>query len=386
MMTGRQRILAALERRPVDRLPFVPLIDVYTLKDMPASIPKTVQSSGYAYAAGMLAASRALGCDILLRHVPASDPRERRATYLDYLGPFDSTVQITSETVDGVLTETLRTPVGKLVGTWGFTGEVGWIPHPLKHLVTNGDELRVFHFAVDHLSGTTYTPDPTAYRRINQELGEDGLATVSLMNTPLMYLIEMVWGLQNTYYLLADYRSEVEDILAKLHAAMKRYTEQVLANSPARVVIQYENTSSTLLSPKVFRQYCLPCLNEYADILTQAGKIHLVHMCGKLKVFMPDISGARFAGVADIAPSPTGDMPLDQAAAQLSGKVVIGGIDPTTFIDPDRQTFTDTVAKLIQAVKGNPGVLLGSADTTPRGTPVENLRIAMELAQTAGAY
>jgi len=44
-MSVRERILAALQRKPVDRIPFVPLIDTYTLMDMPGAIQQEVQSN-----------------------------------------------------------------------------------------------------------------------------------------------------------------------------------------------------------------------------------------------------------------------------------------------------------------------------------------------------
>ena len=37
-MTGRERVMAALAFEPVDKIPFVPLIDDYTLRDMSPEI------------------------------------------------------------------------------------------------------------------------------------------------------------------------------------------------------------------------------------------------------------------------------------------------------------------------------------------------------------
>jgi uroporphyrinogen-III decarboxylase len=177
----------------------------------------------------------------------------------------------------------------------------------------------------------------------------------------------------------------VEDILAKLHASLKRYAG-LLAAGPADVVIQYEDTSSTLMSPAIFRRYCLPYLDEYAQIVGGAGKIFLVHMCGKLRHLVAAIGGGRFAGVTEVSPRPTGDLPLDEAAASLPGKVVVGGIDPTTFISADLEAVRREVSGTIERIKAYPGVLLGSADTTPRGTHVETLRLIRELVDELGAY
>jgi uroporphyrinogen-III decarboxylase len=211
------------------------------------------------------------------------------------------------------------------------------------------------------------------------------MPTVNLMNTPFMHLIEFVMGLQNTYLLLHEHRTEMEHVLERLHQSQRLIVE-TLAESPAQVIIQYENTSSTLLSPAYYRRYCLPVHNDYARILKSAGKMYLIHMCGKLSAFLPDFRGAEFSGITDIAPSPTGDLPLYDAAANLSGKVVTGGIDATTFASTDTDSVETGVTQLIQKLKPHRGVILGSGDAMPKNTRLENVRCIRRLAHTLGVY
>ncbi len=281
-MSPRERILAALQGQPVDRIPFVPLIDTYSVLDMPQNVQGAMQTAaGEGYWQGMLAAIREIGCDILLRHVYVTK-EAGNAPHLNGFGRFLPPVVTHSHMEGSILVETLETPAGTLAGTWGLTDAHGWIPHPIQHVVTNQEQLQIFAYAVEHLSLEKPEPDFENFIEAEQALGEDGLATTSFLNTPLMDLIETCWGLESTYYLLHDFPTEVEAILEKLHQ-VQRLTVERIAESPARVVIEYENTSSTLLSPAIFRRYCLPILNEYADLLKSAGKIFLVHMCGKLQ-------------------------------------------------------------------------------------------------------
>ena len=384
-MSTRERILAALQGQPVDRIPFVPLIDTYSVLDMPAHVQQALQAAASAgYWQGMLAAIREIGCDILLRHVYVTQSASG-APHLNGFGFFDPPV-VTSSRMDGsLLVERLETPIGTLTGTWGFTDMHGWIPHPVKHLVTDHEELKIFAYAVEHLRLEKPEPDFGNIIQAEKAIGEAGIATTSFLNTPLMDLIETCWGLDNTYFMLHDYPDEVEAILDRLHRVQRLVVERI-AESPAKVVIEYENTSSTLLSPKVFRRYCLPLLNEYADILHSSDKIFLVHMCGKLAAFAGDLASARFNGIADISPHPTGNFTLDEAVAALPGKIVIGGIDATTFIELDLGQVEAKVAGLIGRIKQYPGVLLGSADTAPRGTPLETFQLIQHLVETAGSY
>jgi uroporphyrinogen-III decarboxylase len=304
---------------------------------------------------------------------------------MQLLGGFGPPVETTIDFKDGVLIETLRTPVGTLTGQWAFSERVGSIPHAITHVVNTLEEMKVFHWAVDHLDQNRPDPLFENFGLVDKDIGNDGIATTSFNNSPLMFLIEMVWGLENTYYLLNDYPGEVEDILQKLHLSLKRQLE-VIVRSPAKVVIEYENTSSTLLSPKMFRKYVLPFLNEYAETLRAAGKIYLIHMCGRLRAFKEDLAAGPFHGIIDTSPPPTGDFPLDEAASGLPGKVVIGGVDPTTFINPDPAFVEAEIAGLLERLKPFRGVMLGSADVAPRGALPENFHLIRCLIDTVGAY
>jgi uroporphyrinogen-III decarboxylase len=383
-MTARERILAALNFKPVDQIPFVPLIDSYTLRDMPQEIIPNSFLPFFNHFQ-VIEASKALGCDLMVRHVPATLPFKSFSPHLQSYGEYKAPVDVKTELNGHELSEALITPVGNLTGKWEFTDMVGAIPHLVKYVVNNHEEMKIFHYAVDHLNPDSLLPDIDTFKNADEIIGADGIPTATLPMTPLMFLIYMVWGLENTYYLLYDHREEVEDILNKLHLSLKRLV-QVIAEGPAQVVIQYENTSSTLLSPDIFCTYCLPFLNEYADILNQAGKTYLIHMCGKLSAFKDIISQGRYAGIADITPHSTGDLALDEAAASIPGKVFVGGIDPTVFVSQDPEYVRKEVSALIERIKPFRGVLLGSGDVTPRGTPVENFRIIRGLVDTLGVY
>jgi len=383
-MSSRERILSALRREPVDRIPFVPLIAVYTLQEMP--LEKFPEGLNITDIQGIISASRFLQVDLMIRHVVTVRPVDRMAPHLQMMGCFGAPVKVsTTFNEQDCLVETIDTPIGSIEGWWKFTDKVGHIPHAVKHAVNNREELEIFLFAVRHLLEDSWENDFDAFRKIDASIGDDGIATASITNSPFMYLIEMAWGLENTYYLLQDYPDLVEEILERMHRSMLAYAQRV-AQSPAEVVIQYENTSSTLISPEIFRRYCLPNLNEYGRILKDAGKIFLIHMCGTLQAFVDDIEPACFDGICDITPQPTGDLPLGEAAERLQNKVVIGGIDPNTFVCQDPEIVRNEVTEIIEQIKPYRGVMLGSSDTTPRGTPLSNFELIRELIDSVGRY
>ena len=383
-MSGRERVLAALNRQPVDRIPFTPCFDPYVLSGLPKELTGDTKLGIY-HPERQIAALKALGCDLLIRNVAVTEFSSTGAFQVQGLGAFAPPVETKTEFNGTEMCEIIATPVGTLKGIWKYTDSVGAIPHFVKYVVNNYEEMKIFHYAVEHFDKEPPKPQHETFLQIDRLLGDAGVPTASMFNTPLMHLIEFVFGLENTYLLLYDHREEFEDILEKMHAAQKRHVE-VLAASPALVVIQYENTSSTLISPAIFRRYCLPYLNIYADILRASGKIFLIHMCGKLHAMVDDISQGHFNGICDIAPEPTGNLSLDEAVAHLPGKVIIGGIDATTYISQNPEFVREKVSGVIERVKPFCGVLLGSGDVVPRGAQVENFRIIRELVDTVGSY
>lgn len=383
-MSGRERVLAALNRQPVDRIPFTPCFDPYVLSGLPKELTGDTKLGIY-HPERQIAALKALRCDLLIRNVPITELSSTGAFQVQGIASFASPVETKTEFKGAEMCEIITTPVGVLKGIWKYTDRVGAIPHFVKYVVNNYEEMKIFHYAVEHFNKEPPKPRHETFLQIDRLMGDEGVPTASMFNTPFMHLIEFVFGLENTYLLLYDHREEFEDILDKMHTAQKRHVE-VLAASPTLVVIEYENTSSTLISPAIFRRYCLPYLNTYADILRAAGKIFLIHMCGKLHAMVDDISQGHFNGICDIAPKPTGDLTLYEAAARLPEKVVIGGIDATTYISQNPEFVREKISAVIEQVKQFRGILLGSGDVVPRGVQVENFQIIRELLDTLGSY
>jgi hypothetical protein len=74
--------------------------------------------------------------------------------------------------------------------------------------------------------------------------------------SPLMYWIEWMAGIENAHLLLADHETEVETLFDAMHRVLLRKTEIMCENSPADAVYLTENTSTTLISPDQYRRYC----------------------------------------------------------------------------------------------------------------------------------
>ena len=352
-MTGRERVMASLHGLECDRLCWSPVIDNYFTSSLEAQgFQRTDWQDAY----------RLVGADIIERHTPTIQDFE------------DDTIarKITKDGSREV--ESIETPVGILTIERGTNA---WeAKHITRYPIRTVADIQTKQYLLEH---THQREDYDTFREHDRRIGEDGIATSSSPMTPLMEFMENLSGIQDTYFFLADYPAEMQACL-ELMRVKNNETFQLIAQGPEEVIITYEDTSSTILSPAVYRKYCAPVLNEYAEICHAAGKLFLTHMCGKLSAFNPQLKAGLQDGIESVCPPTTGDIWAHEArAAWGAEKIIVGGLEPSAL---ERMTVAETTAYVIRILDQMPTFrrfILGTGDATAHATPVANLRAISEL-------
>ena len=176
-----------------------------------------------------------------------------------------------------------------------------------------------------------------ALDRLESLIGDDGMYVPTLDPSPVQNLLEYEMGPANFYYLLEDHRHEVEELLAIMHAKRLKEYEVLAKRSPADVVIPVENTSSTLISPPLYRAYSLPQIRDYVDVLHQHGKKAVLHMCGHLKALLPAIRETGLDGINAVTPPPVGTTFYEDVLDSYGEDFLLFGavLAPQVFHRPD---------------------------------------------------
>jgi uroporphyrinogen-III decarboxylase len=390
-MSSRERIMAALHGQPVDRVPFIPHVGGYSMASLPTRYQEMTRWQFL----------REIGADLFIRakrgfaswppdsYAPPStmvplawQPAGLQAPPLK--GRSDDRVQVSRVRRGHETLVTLETPVGRLRSLWRQTPESPLVPFPAEPLLKTVEDLKVFQYALERAVVEPWYEDLVAAKAAVQ--GEGVVEAVGNC-TPIQDLIMWHIGLEQTVFMLLDHPAEIQALIDMMQEVRKK-EYRVLAQSPADLVVTYENTSTTLLSPAYMARYESPALAEYSDILHQGGKPHLVHMCGKIQGVLDLISQALFDGITDVAPPPTGNCDFRVAREQLNsaGKCLTGGIDATAFVQLTPDEMQAYVLNRLREVAPGTGFLLGSGDAVPFGTSLENLRAAAETAHTYGTY
>lgn len=369
-MTSRERLMCALRGERVDRLPWVPLLDGYYM---------TAQPPGK----DILDAYREVGADVMERAVwtygwNLSLPRDA-----DRLRDFEAgravrfedegivvTVQLSEDPKGRMLVRSYEIPGRTLTERALYTEQSPYIPFPVEMLVKDPEDLEAYEYLV---ARRRFFSNYEAFTREDERIGDAGIATDAGQPTPIQDLLQHVIGIEpfyTTFY--AEHRSQVDSVMRTMHRKnLEAY--EIMAQSPADVVIDYENTSISYISPTIYGEHVSPCINDYADVLHERGKIYLTHRCGLLKGLLELIGAERDDGVVDISPAPTGDTTLWEARRAWPDKVVIGGIDPTFLTSWSIDRLKAYVAEAHKQLAGCTGVMLGSGDAVPKNALLENL-------------
>ena len=372
-MNSKERLLAVLKGKKPDRIPWAPLIDGYFLSFLKE---KNIEMNA-------VEALRYIGADILERHVTTyTDIMMMGSSDMIYVNPKDAIVQknikitLHFDKKNGEIFNTYETPIGIIKEKYVFTKASPWLPFPVEHKIKRKEDLKIYKYILENI-----TPKPN-FKNFQKEvdyIGNDGLASASGPSTPIMRLLQREMGIETFYYYLNDYPKEIEEILDIMHERNKKIYH-IMIKSPAEVIIDYENSSTTLFSPQIFDRYCLNQINEFANIVKQAGKIYLTHMCGKLDKIMNLLSQGKQDGIIDVSPAPTGDLNIAEALKSWGKtKVVMGGIDATAFTQLSIDGIKKYVRDLLRQIGPANNFILGSGDATPYGTPLESLKAVTEV-------
>ncbi len=365
-MTSRERIMAVLEGRKPDRVPWVPLFGRYYVKSLPEmglpieSFAPPGKATGPALRESLNLAEieigRYVGADIMRRHVMAWKTEYSKCRSF--------------ERVEGAsLISGFETPKGTI---WERREEQHGTEYISKHMVETADDLAAYRTLVKDSRPVPFYDD---FLEFDAYIGDDGINTLSGPLTPIQEMLQFRMGVQNTTFALMDEPEAMEELFADMQR-LNLEIYQILAESPAKVAITYEDTSTTVMSPSWYEQYCMSELDQYSDILHAGGLYHIAHMCGKISLLTDRIARASFDGVDSVCPPTTGDLEPGAALSE-TGKIIIGGLEPPALVRMSREevvAYTEEKLAQVEAVEGGKErFMLCTGDSTAAGTPVENL-------------
>jgi hypothetical protein len=280
-LTNRERLLAVIEGRELDRVPFV---------QYDGLVPNEEAWS-------------IVGRDRLALLRWSTAHREERPNCRSFSEDIEHAGRLGLRT-------TLVTPGGSLTEE-RFYEPVHGSSSVRKHYVTEPEHYRAL---TAFFEDTVVFPDHERVERDIAELGDDGLPHVAVARTPFQQLWVQWVSLADLSLHLVDCPEIVEECIAAMTTVMRRQFEAV-AGSPAPYIDVPDNITAPAIGERYFRRYCVPLYDELAGMLAERGKKVYVHMDGDLRALWKAIGESRVGGLDSMSPPPDNDTSVAEAVA-----------------------------------------------------------------------
>lgn len=295
-----------------------------------------------------------------------------------------------SRFLDGETIETrttYRTPHGELRAVSHTTpAYADWlVEHPVKEFAADMPAYADYYFTDPR------TSDLAEIRQVLDGVGEKGLVTPCVGDLFTSFLGSVrEGGMVAAIYDLVDHEKDCERLHERYLDHFVRLTEHILQNTNTQAIFVHSGYSGPpIVSPALYRRWDKPVLKAVAGVCKKhAVPLHL-HQHGCLLAVLDDIVEAGVSIVCPLLPPPQGDV-ADLAAVKrrYGDKIALkGNVDPFEILlkgtpeDVDRE-----VRCCIQSAAGSGGFILGTADSTLAGTPVENIQAFVKAGKKYGKY
>jgi methylmalonyl-CoA mutase cobalamin-binding domain/chain len=389
-------VLAALRGEMVDRLPYVPRLDLWYLANSTAgTLPKQYVDTP------MNEIARAEGwafhhrfCDDQLD--PAYQPQYlhrginifySRDTVFDVVLPKDVEVKVHR---DGPRTRVeYHTPLGMVSTTTHYDVDSQrhgiTIPALVEHLIKTPADYAPAGYLFEHMD---VAANFERFRRWTaDDMGENGqpIAIGSLDASPFHLIQRDLSNATQFFIHYKDHYREMRGLAERIAPLMDKQLE-ILCQSPAEVVWWGANFDDMLTFPPYFAQEIAPWIRKAATRLGAAGKLVLCHTDGENRGLMDLIRDSGMHIAESFCPAPMTKVTLAEYYRHWSGNLTLFGGIPSTVVMPgtseaDFETYMD---ELFRAVAPGQRIVIGVADEVPPSAVFSRLQRIGERIEKEG--
>ena len=251
------------------------------------------------------------------------------------------------------------------------------MPYLVKHIIGDDDDFRVVRWILDRAE---LVPLQRGFEESERTIGDDGFTIPMVGRIPFQQIMLDYMGEELTIYTLADNKPGIDDLLAMLSEHARRALEIGL-EVPAPVVEFSDNLEGTITSPALFKEYCIPFLQESADRAHAKGKLLASHMDGNLLPLVDLIAECGVDLVESFSPAPLTPLTFAQAWGAWQGEVLLWGVIPSPIFEPhvsDRD-FEKWLEQMFRVLDGDQRIILGIGDQALGTTLTERIEKVSEL-------
>jgi len=396
MYSHQSRIMAAFRAAPVDRLPYVPRIDLWYLANsvagtLPAQHAGRTQNEisraeGWALHHKYAFASVGEHSDHALLHRGIGIFRTRD-TVVDFVLPKDVEVRVHRE---GRLTRVeYHTPAGMVSNTLQYDETMKRlgisIPLHTEHLIKGPQDYAPACHLFEHMD---VVPN---FERFNywasEEMRDDGVPVVAHFHgaSPMQQIQRDLIDATQFFIHYKDHQKELRALVERMEPLYDKILK-ICCESPAQVVNWGSNFDDMLTYAPYFRQEIQPWVRKASEALGAASKLVMCHTDGENLGLMDLIRDSGMHIAESICPAPMTKVTLAEYYRRWSGQLTLFGGIPSTIVLPETSEaeFEACLDELFRAVAPGTRMVVGIADQVPPNALFSRLQRIGERIETEG--
>ena len=370
-MTNRDRLLAIMDHKSPDRIPWIPRLQLWHTAHLhQGTLPDRFAGMS------LRQIERQLGMG-----TPA---REGQVFAAEQRGD----VEVKSRQEGESTLYTYRTPVGQVQSRYRSSAElekVGIQSLEVEHQIKGPADFAVVEYLLEHMH---YIPTYEKYRQYEAEIGEDGYPLVAAGDCPFHHFLQKLAGYNNAYYLLADCPDETERLLRTMEELERERIWPVVAASPARLILHGVHFDSNMTPPPLFSRYITPYYQDFSDLLHGHDKLLCMHADNDSRLILGHLQEAGFDMVETFTTAPQVSCTLEEARRFWGNEMIIWGAVPSVVLEEtySEAQFEAYLRGVFRTVAPGDAFILGVADNVMPGALLSRLERIGEMVAEWGAY
>ena len=370
-MTNRERLLAILDGRSPDRVPWIPRLQIWhTANSKQGSLPARFEGLS------LREVEQALGMGTAARAGKVFTSRQT------------GDVEVSSRDEGMSTVTTYRTPAGT-VTTRFRRSEVlersGIGALEVEHMIKGPEDFSTVEYLLTHIE---YAASYDEYAAYDAEIGEDGYPMVAAGDCPLHAFLQKHAGYQAGFYMLHDYPDRVERLLEVMEEVDRERMWPLVLDSPARLILHGVHLDSMVTPPPLFSRYITPYYKDFSAHLHERGKRLAAHLDNDTRLILEHIREAGFDLADTFTTAPQVSCTLEEAREAWGTDVIIWGAVPSVILEDaySDEAFEVYMRDVFRTAAPGDAFVLGVADNVMPTARVDRLERITEMVETWGGY
>ena len=370
-MTDRERLLAIMEGRSPDRIPWIPRILIWHRAQVRwETLPERFQGMS------LREVEQSLGMG-----TPARGGRVFTAAQ-------EGDVEVTTRQEGMSAVTTYRTPEGTVSIRQQRSeklDEVGIGALEVEHMIKGPEDYAAVEYLVTH---THYTPAYDDFLAYEAEIGDDGYPMVSAGDCPFHHFLQKFAGYQVGYYHLFDYPDKVEHLLRTMEEVDRERVWPLVTASPARLILHGVHLDSRMTPPPFFDRYITPYYQDFSAMLHAKGKTLAMHADNDSRLILNQIREAGYDMAETFTTAPQVSCTLEEARQTWGTDVIIWGAVPSVILEDaySDEAFEAYMRGVFRTVAPGDAFILGVSDNVMPNARLDRLERIAEMAEAWGTY